>query len=295
MSGNFLYFFPKSCSDALGTEILLVVDHPRLEEKLILKSLRERGLHFSLLNVKTHPLPINGLKMRSISLIRAVGMFGGARAAAVLESMGSHTINSSLTILACGDKVLTYSILSRSGLPIPKSFLALGKEAALEAYYSFKGVAVDKPPIGSWGRMVSKVKSREVVEQIAEAREIMSSSLRGHIIQEYVETGGKDIRCLVLGGVLLGCVERVASVGWRSNVALGAVARSIKVSGELEELPIRAAESVGGEFVAVDLFANDGLLVNEVNGVPEFKGFMRATSMNVPDLLVSHVREVLRS
>jgi len=221
-------------------------------------------------------------------------MFRGARTAAVLESMGSRTINGSIAILTCGDKVLTYAALSKLGLPIPKSFLALGKEAALKAYNSFKGVAVVKPPLGSWGRMVSLVRSGEMVEQIAEAREIMSSSLKGHVVQEYVETGGRDIRCLVLGGKLLGCMERMASTGWRSNVALGGAVRPVRVDGELEELSIKASESVRGEFIAVDLLTDGRPLVNEVNGVPEFKGFIRATGIKAPDLLASHVREVLR-
>lgn len=222
-------------------------------------------------------------------------MFRGARAAAVLDSMGSHTINGSLAILTCGDKALTYAALSKSGLPIPKSFLALGKEAALKAFDSFRGVAVDKPPLGSWGRMVSLVRNRDMAEQIAEARDIMSSGLKGHIVQEYVETGGRDIRCLVLGGKLIGCMERIASSGWKSNVALGGSVRPIEVDDELEELSLKAAESVGGEFVAVDLLANEELLVNEVNGVPEFKGFMKATGIKVHSILASYVREVLRS
>ncbi len=272
-----------------------MVDHPRLEEKLIHKALSDRGIRVGILNVTSIPLPLNGVRAAEISLIRTIGMFRGVRAAAVLESMGVHTINSSSTILRCGDKVLTYSILHGAGLPIPRSLLALGREAVLRAHAQFSGPAVDKPPLGSWGRMVSLVRSTEMASQIAEARELMPSSVRGHIIQEYVETGGRDVRCLVLGDRLLGCMERSAARGWKSNVALGGKVRALEVTDEMEELSLRAARAVEGEFVAIDLLSNGELLVNEVNGIPEFKGFMRATGIDVAGELASHVREVLRS
>ncbi len=282
--------------DALGTDsVLLVVDHPRLEEKLIYNSLREKGLEVRILNVTSTPLPINGVRVPGLALIRTVGMFRGVRSSAVLESMGSRTINSSSTIMTCGDKVLTYSALSKLGIPIPKSLLALGRGAVLKAYGEFQGVVVDKPPLGSWGRMISLVKSAEMAAQIADARGMMPSSVRGHIIQEYVETGGRDIRCLVLGGRMIGCMERMASRGWKSNVALGGTVRPIKVTVEIEKLSLKAAEAVKGEFVAVDLLSNGEILVNEVNGVPEFKGFIRATGIDVARELASYVWEVLRS
>ncbi|MDK2371772.1 MAG: RimK family alpha-L-glutamate ligase [Candidatus Korarchaeota archaeon] len=282
--------------DALGTDsVLLVVDHPRLEEKLIYSSLREKGLEVGILNVTSTPLPINGVKIPRVALIRTVGMFRGVRSSAVLESMGSHSVNSSSTIMTCGDKVLTYSALSKFGIPIPKSVLALGRDAVLKAYGEFQGVVVDKPPLGSWGRMVSLIKNAEMAVQIADARGMMPSSLRGHVIQEYIETGGRDIRCLVLGERTIGCMERMASVGWKSNVALGGKVRPIKATSEIEELSLKAAEAVKGEFVAVDLLSNEEVLVNEVNGVPEFKGFIKATGIDVAKELASYTWEVLKS
>ncbi|MEB3780885.1 MAG: lysine biosynthesis enzyme LysX, partial [Desulfurococcales archaeon] len=42
---------------------------------------------------------------------------------------------------------------------------------------------------------------------------------------------------------------------------------------EAIELAARAAEAVGGGLVSIDLLESQrGLLVNEVNGVPEFRG-----------------------
>jgi len=44
--------------------------------------------------------------------------------------------------------------------------------------------------------------------------------------------------------------------------------------------------------VSIDIFeGKEGYLVNEVNGVPEFKGFMKATGINVGDEIAKYVYE----
>jgi len=276
-------------------DVLLVVDHPRVEEKLILRELKSIGLRVGLLNPRVSPVQIGGFSAPAVSLVRTVSMFNGLRAAAALESQDSHVVNSSYTIIACGDKAVGYAKLASAGLPIPRTYLAFSMEAAAKAFEEVGGVAVDKPPVGSWGRMVSLVRSRRLLKYIAEAREEMSGSVRGHLIQQYIETKGRDLRCLVVGDRVLGCVERVARGDWRSNVALGASARPHELSSELEELALKAAEAVQGEFISVDFLVDSSTYVNEVNGTPEFKGFMAATGVNVARKLAEHVKERLRA
>ncbi|MEM1943232.1 MAG: hypothetical protein QXE52_03995, partial [Candidatus Caldarchaeum sp.] len=63
------------------------------------------------------------------------------------------------------------------------------------------------------------------------------------------------------------------------------------LNDDLIEISLRAAKAVGGEFVSVDIFETvDGsYLVNEVNGVPEFKGLMRATSTDIPEKVMTYL------
>ena len=90
-------------------------------------------------------------------------------------------------------------------------------------------------------------------------------------------------------------MRSAAKGDWRSNVARGGRTKAIKLDEELSELAVKAAEVIGGEFMAIDLF-HDGerYLVNEVNGVPEFKGFMEATKMDVAGRLARYVKLVLK-
>ena len=122
-----------------------------------------------------------------------------------------------------------------------------------------------------------------------------TQQLKVHIMQDYIETNNRDIRAIVVGGKVLGAMYRV-SIGdeWRTNIALGGKPVQRKLDSELEEMTIKAAESVKGDFISVDILEDSSgvLYVNEVNGVPEFKGFMEATGIDVASELVKFLIEV---
>ncbi len=277
-------------------DVELMIDVPRLEEKLILDEVKKSGLTLKLTNVKYAPLSWRD-KPATISLIRTISMLRAAYSASIREAAGIKTINSLKAILIAGDKILTLGKLWEAGISFPESIIALNGEAAEKADKLIKFPIIDKPPIGSWGRLVALVKDPQALKSIIEHRELyQSQALKTHLIQRYVGGGGKDLRILVLGDEVLGAVWRIAVRGdWRSNVARGGSTREAKLSDELNELALKVSSVIGGEFVAVDVFEEDGsYLVNEVNGVPEFKGFMEATKTNVPGKLVEYVRRTLR-
>ncbi len=275
--------------------IILAYDIVRLEEKLIIKEFRKRNVKLHLLNVATYPLHFsNGfLKQASIALIRPVSMYRAFYTAIVLETNGIPTVNKSETILSCGDKILTYKKLVEKKLPVPETVIAFTTDSALQAYNIVGFPVIDKPPIGSWGRLVSLIESSKEGLLVAEHREnLPSTQLKVHVIQEYVPSSNTDIRCFVIGNEVLGCIKRIATSGdWRSNVARGGKVEPMKLNTVLEELSLKAAEAVGAGVISVDLLMHPekGYLVNEVNGVPEFKGFMKATGINVPEKIVEYI------
>ena len=281
----------------MAADVELIFDVPRLEEKLILEELKRAGLNLQLTNVKYHPLSW-GDKPAEISLIRTISMQRAAYSASIRESAGARAINSLEAILIAGDKILTLSRLWKAGISFPKSVVALNGEAAEKAGELMEFPIIDKPPIGSWGRLVALVKDLQSFKSIIEHRELyQSQALRTHLIQRYVNGGCRDLRILVLGEEVLGAVQRIATNGdWRSNVARGGLVKEAEVDEELRELALKVSSVIGGEFLAVDFFEEDGsYLVNEVNGVPEFKGFMEATGKNVPRKLVEYLKKILRS
>ena len=280
----------------MEAEVELLFDVPRLEEKLIVNAFRKLGLELKLTNVKYHPLSWDDYPA-TVALIRTISMQRAAYSASLREAVGVKTINNSKSILIAGDKILTLSELRKAGIAFPESVVAFNSEAAEKAGEILGFPIVDKPPIGSWGRLVTLVRDHQSLRSVIEHRELLQSQLiKTHLIQKYINGGNRDLRILVLGEEVLGGMRRIAALDdWRSNVARGGKVEAIKLDSELTELSLKTAEVIGGEFIAIDLFEeNEGYLVNEVNGVPEFKGFMKATRVNVAEKLAEYVRSILK-
>ncbi|AEB94403.1 MAG: lysine biosynthesis protein LysX [Metallosphaera sp.] len=277
-------------------KVALVVDIVRQEEKLLVKALNEQQISYDVLNVAQEPLPFNrALGRYDVAIIRAVSMYRSLYAAAVLEGAGVHTINSADVISVAGDKILTYSKLFKAGIPVPQSVIAMSPDSVMKAYEQIGFPLIDKPPIGSWGRMVSLIRDILEGKTIIEHREMMgNSALKVHIVQEYITGKNRDIRCIVMGKELLGCYARnIPSNEWRANVALGGTPTPLEVDDALKETTLKAAKVINGEFVSIDVLEHRsrGYVINELNDVPEFKGFILATGIDVPNRLVSYIKE----
>ncbi|BES80530.1 lysine biosynthesis protein LysX [Pyrodictium abyssi] len=276
--------------------VAVVVDVVRQEEQMLLKTLGEY-MDARLFNVRSRALEL-GSDGLDAAVIRPISMYRAAYTAASFEAAGVFTVNQSETIMIAGDKLLAYARLAAARIPIPRSFYAADVEAALEAASKLGYPVVVKAPVGSWGRLVSRADSPEELEQLANMRQrLPCSQTRSMIVQEYLETGNSDIRCIVVAGTMLGCIRRIAQNGeWRSNVALGAKTEAYPANPALEDMVLRAAAAVKGFFVSIDVFETreKGYLVNEVNGVPEFKGFYRATGINPAKRLAEALLEELK-
>ncbi|MEM4474881.1 MAG: RimK family alpha-L-glutamate ligase, partial [Fervidicoccaceae archaeon] len=161
---------------------------------------------------------------------------------------------------------------------------------------------LEQPPLCCWGWCVSLIRDNNDAKTVVEHREMLHCTQeKVHVIQNFIDTGGEDVRCIVVGGECVGCIKRIAGrEEWRANVALGGTVEPLSGTEGLEllsELSIKATEAVGAFYAAVDILRSKSegpLLVNEVNGVPEFKGFMRATGINVGNILVKKILEFIR-
>jgi glutamate--LysW ligase ArgX len=275
----------------------IAVDIVRHDEKLLIEAFNNLGINVNIVKVDSELLPLTDGRVlnNSVVLIRPLSAYNAIYSAIAFESMGALTINSSRALYVCNDKLLTYSYLIKEGLRIPKTYIALSSLAIKQAPTKLGFPLIDKPPIGSWGRLVSYVRDYIDLKIVSEHREFMDFVVRTHILQEVIGLG-KDIRCIVVGDDVLGCMLRKASDSseWRSNVALGGSVEAYPLDEELRELAIKASRAVGAEVAGVDLLVGDGYYVNEVNGVPEFKGFIKATGVKVHEHIVKYLVSILR-
>lgn len=193
------------------------------------------------------------------------------------------------------DKYLTMLKLMKCGVPMPRSYLALSEESAIYAAREAGHPLIVKPVDGSWGRFVSLAKSPEDLATVIKNRTSTDNpSLRVHLVQEYVNKPGRDIRVTVVGDRAVAAIYRV-SQDWRTNTARGGRAEPAYIDAELEEIAVRASQCVGALYSGIDVVESDrGYLVLEVNGVPEFKNVQRVTGVNVAGEIVAKVVEVVR-
>ena len=205
-----------------------------------------------------------------------------------IEQRGVAVINSPRTIERCVDKFLTTTLLQDAGLPVPDTVVCEHAADAVEAIRGF-GDAIVKPIFGSMGHGMVRVTDPEVAFRVCRTLEQINSVF---YVQRTIAHGGRDIRAFIVGGRLLGAIERGAPAGdWRTNVSRGGTARAIELPAEWEALAVRAAAIVGADYAGVDLLpGEDGrVYVLEVNGIPGWQGLQEATGIDVAGAIVDHV------
>jgi [lysine-biosynthesis-protein LysW]---L-2-aminoadipate ligase len=108
-------------------------------------------------------------------------------------------------------------------------------------------------------------------------------------IQEYIEKPGRDIRAIVIGDKVLTAMYR-KSEHWITNTARGGEGELCPITPEIEEICLRAAKSVGGGVLAVDLVEHPekGLVVNEINHTMEFHTMQPVSGIDIAGEIVKY-------
>ncbi len=204
----------------------------------------------------------------------------------VLEEQGIPVINSPRTIERTVDKLWTTAILEQAGLAVPETVVCESPDDAMAAFRALGDVIV-KPLFGSMGLGMVRVTTEEMAFRVSRTLE----TIRGvYYVQRAIDHDGCDVRVFVVGGRVVGAIERSAA-GWKTNLARGGRARGTTLSAARTELALGAARAVGADYAGVDLLpARDGTdYVVEVNGIPGWRGLQEATSIDVAATIVEHL------
>jgi [lysine-biosynthesis-protein LysW]--L-2-aminoadipate ligase len=267
----------------------------RVEEKLLIRELEERGADFEILDDRklVFELHRNGWDY-DVVLERCINHSRALYALRIFDDWNVPTVNTYEVANICGNKLLTSSALIRAGIPTPRTMVAFTPESALQAIEEMGYPVVLKPGVGSWGRLLSKVNDREAAEAILEHKQVLGSYHHSiYYIQEYVEKPGRDIRAFVVGDETICGIYRT-SPHWITNTARGGKATNCPITPEMNDLCVRAANAVGGGVVALDLFEDHerGLLVNEINYTMEFRNSIDTTGVDIPARVIDYVLQV---
>lgn len=262
--------------------ITITYDYLREEEVELIKVFRELG-------VEVNVLKASGLvelkRLDGVFLVRNLSHKSAITLAGIVEAYGGLSINSYRTLTITWNKAITLAMLSKAGIPIPKTYVVLNTDQ-VDGRVPIDGDIIVKPTSGSWGRLTAKVSNGELGLLLKHVDDQVPL-----LVQERIGDG-TDIRVFVVGGEVVASMMRTPPDGeWRSNVARGGLARAIEVNEEVKEYAIKATEAVGAHYAGVDVLIRPSgeYYVGEVNGIPEFKAVSRVSGVRVAEVLARYI------
>ncbi len=280
----------------MKVELGVLASRIRLEEKMLVKRARKReDVNLTIVDPREFRWSESDLRHLDVLLDREISQSRAYHIMELLSGTGITLVNDFQTVQLCGDKAFTSVQLKKHGVPTPDFRVAFDRESALKAIEDIGYPAVLKPVDGSWGRMVSKIDNRESAEATLEHKSQLDSHFHSiYYVQDFVETGNKDIRAFVLDQDVLGAAYR-ESDHWITNAARGGESRAYPLTDELEEIVQATSEVFGGGALAVDLLESErGLLINEVNCSMEFKESMKVIDRDIAAELLDYTVEQVK-
>lgn len=276
-----------------GRQLALLASRVRIEERNIIEALSRRSVPCKQIDMRQWHSLADPVPPFAMALNREISYTRASCAASALAAVGVTMINKAKATELCGDKWKMSMALQTSGVPAPRTALALTPTAALAALDELGYPAVVKPLVGSGGRLVTLLPDRQTAEAVLEhVAALPSPSSRVVYVQRFAGAMAGDIRVIVVGAEAIGAVRRHGD-GWRSNVTRGARTERCELTDEMAKLAVQAAEAVGAELAGVDLIEDpdEGLIVLEVNDRMEFGGFQSAFGggLDVAERIVDYV------
>ncbi|WP_299236403.1 lysine biosynthesis protein LysX [Natronomonas sp.] len=263
----------------------------RRDEKLLLSELRDRGHEVTKIDVRKERFGVHDAPAAfedvDIVVDRCLATSRSRYVTRFVDAYGIPVVNDPETAAICADKARNSLVLAEAGVPTPATEVTFTKESAMESIEEFGYPCVLKPVIGSWGRLMAKIDSRDAAEAILEHKETLGHyEHKVFYIQEFVEKPGRDIRVVTTDGEPVAAMAR-ASDHWLTNAARGAETEQIEITGEMAALVERASDAVGGGLLGVDLMeTGDSYTVHEVNHTVEFKALNDVSDVDVPATVV---------
>lgn len=205
------------------------------------------------------------------------------------------TFNNYTAISLCDDKMLTYLTLSSSGIAMPTTLaapLCYTSDSTIDTQHLLAvEQCLDYPMIvkqcyGSLGKQVHLAQDRQQLLHLLD-----TLKLKPHMIQQYISAShGKDIRVIVVGGKVLGCMLRCSDGDFRSNVAQGGNTTVYPLTADIEHIALTVANTLQLDYCGLDLLIDgDQLLLCEVNSNAFFEAFEHTTGVNVAQEYARHI------
>jgi RimK family alpha-L-glutamate ligase len=208
-----------------------------------------------------------------------------------LENLGIPVINNSASIDRVKDKLETSQILAKHGIAIPKTMLVRWpiNENLVSSEIGFPCVV--KVITGSHGKGVYLCKDQASFAELMELINSLATN-KSLIIQEYIgHKVGTDLRVWVVGGKVIGAMQRSSKNDFRANISNGGTGAAYELTPEIEFISRETARILDLDIAGIDLlFDTDGFKVCEANSAPGFLGFETYCSEDMAKSVVDYIK-----
>ena len=250
------------------------------------------------LNLKSHKPEVhyNGKELPFFdAIIPRIGSsltFYGAAVVRQFEAMGTFCLNSSVAIGLSRDKLAAHQTLIKHEIPMPSTAFANSPHDTENLISLVDGVPLILKLLESaQGKGVLLAESKKAASGIISAFQRLQAPF---ILQEFeAESGGSDLRCLVIGNkVVAGMIRSAGEGDFRSNLHAGGIASKANISKEEKLISIKATKALGLGMAGVDILRTpDGPKVIEVNSSPGLKGIGAVSKLNLGEIIISHLEK----
>ena len=129
------------------------------------------------------------------------------------------------------------------------------------------------------------------VDTLEEIKDIVNDNKSIHfMLQPYLELD-HDLRALVLGGEILGVMDKIHSDGnFKGNISQGAIGKKFLLTDKLKDIIYKAYFINQSDFVGIDIgISNNKEYLLEVNRAPQFQGFNQYMNINVGEKIIKYL------
>lgn len=207
------------------------------------------------------------------------------------EHMGVYVCNKASSVEIVRDKMHIHQLLAHSNIPTPKTMLVKFPIDVAVVKQEIGFPLVIKNITGTEGHGIYLCESEEKFVDIMEL--IYSNNERANIIlQAFIANSrGKDLRVFVLGGRIIGCMQRSSESSFKANFSRGGLVAPFTLTPEIEWLSTETARLLNLDIAGIDLlFDEHGFKICEANSAPGFMGLEKVVGNNVAEQILDYLQ-----